>query len=405
MKTFIPYAAALLLALSSSLPAIADIAPDPMSGGKPPRPRLDEKTTVVMKSETVNLVLHKDKCEVSASFNMSNPGPDSAMEIGFPLNYSDELRDFKALVEGKDAHPRLHSALKNVGPPRMQKQIREYWYVWDLKLAKDSSCRVDVSYWTPLRKNLCLGRNGQLSWPDRTVDERFCRFSAGYVLATGAGWAGSIGRAEITASFQGLVAGDALRGFSPPGAEIKDGKLSWTFENLEPKDTRNRSSFLWEPDIEVTFCPGGTLDEEIRAFEAVAQSYKKDDLLVLIHLADLEGLKEKTDSAAQARCLSAFFDRPRNESLMVFHDNAEAAGLLDACLRILKPADGRKIGAEWTDRCRELARAVKDGSVRVRSYNHMKKKYFLHPPYGKDDAPKADKVLSLCDGTDGKDGK
>ena len=77
----------------------------------------------------------------------------------------------------------------------------------------------------------------------------------GYVLETGAGWYGTIGRAELVVRFpynvspQNVLLGESITGFSTttPGVELGGREARWIYVDFEPIREQNMEISLVKP--------------------------------------------------------------------------------------------------------------------------------------------------------------
>lgn len=209
--------------------ALADAAPDPQFlGGNGRGAEPANITGVRMVSETVLMEVQQLPFEipsyfgpgpidllgarVTADFLFHNPASQAeSLPVGFPLylNASDRI-----------AYPEIYglrSVINSVAVPTRTVQIQgDPWAIWDMVFPPgDTALR--VTYDVIVRAT--YGGVAQVN----------------YVLHTGAGWAESIGQADIIVRFpylaeptfidpQGTLAGYVTEGFD----------VRWHFENLEP---------------------------------------------------------------------------------------------------------------------------------------------------------------------------
>jgi len=236
MKTYV----ILLLLLIPSL-TLADIIPDPVQikGIVSSRP-----VNIQMASEKVNVKLSMDSAWVECTFNMRNLGKSVNLDIGFPImNFylfnnhlidgeRDLLNDinennFEVLVNGKAIRKinfyipdHLKKILSSVSDEERFKLLAKYenqnkpWYLWKAHFNRNESQVIVVKYILP------NGANHQ---------NRFFN----YLLSTGAGWAGKIGRAEVDVNIIDIPS-DQLISIAPKNYSLKDKKINWVFKNLKP---------------------------------------------------------------------------------------------------------------------------------------------------------------------------
>ncbi len=236
-----------LAIVSAALPwraARADIAPP----GQPPGSSLapgSEITQVVMQSEQVILTIQpgpwsgtlsaedenrgvtRDWAVVEAHFLMRNAGPRTeSMAVQFPLNApsfsevpASEIHDITVRINGRVVETRrIQAAFPASGGAEA---VTIGWAAFDVDFPPGREVRIDVAY--PLR---ATGYANQ--------DSRFV-----YVLGTGAGWNGTISRADIIvklpypASRENIVDYDST--WMSAGYTIGGNQITWRYDDLEPE--------------------------------------------------------------------------------------------------------------------------------------------------------------------------
>lgn len=215
-------AAAMLLGTGAPW-ATADVAPEPVRRGPARQEARMGETPVRMAAEEVTLTLSPGRLDVEAVFHMHNPtDADIAMEVGFPQGSHDApLRGFTADRYGVPFDVSIVD--RNIDLPREQRdaQGEDFWIVWDAVYPAGKTVTETVRY--------------RMDVTD----------SAGYILHTGAGWAGTIGRAQVTLHLaegmtlaqieEALPLEGMLEGLLPAdGTEIR-----WVFEDLEPTEAHD----------------------------------------------------------------------------------------------------------------------------------------------------------------------
>jgi hypothetical protein len=236
-----------VLFASAALPwraARADIAPPEQPPGGSLAPG-SESTPVVMQSEQVILTVQpepwsgtlsaeeenrgvtRDWAQVEAHFVMRNAGPQTeSMTVRFPLSAplssevpASEIQSITVHLNGRVAETRhIQAPLPSQDGGGEAAIIG--WAAFDVDFPPGREVRIDVSY--PLR---ATGYANQ--------DSRFV-----YVLGTGAGWSGAIGRAEIIlklpypASRENIVEYDST--WISPGYKIAGNQITWRYDDLEP---------------------------------------------------------------------------------------------------------------------------------------------------------------------------
>jgi hypothetical protein len=248
---------AILLACAAlSIPAIAtaDIAPDPLSGGV----NFSGSTNAVaMSEESVTLSVSPSRCTTKAIFWMKNlTDAPVTMQVGFPYSYPDDLQDFQVRVEGKEVEKVADDSL---GKRRM-------WKVWTMTFPASKVTKVEVEYWNELEATyswvtgidsvpgLLLGvtpfktkPKGEATAADerqyQTLAAKLQHREVGYILRTGAGWAGNIGKCRIEVKFDGLTSDNLITRYPlenpeylPRDPQVARTGLVWVLEDFEPKD-------------------------------------------------------------------------------------------------------------------------------------------------------------------------
>lgn len=193
----------LLTLVLMACPAWADIAPMPVAVAGDPAPRGKAVTPWRMAREEVQVELFDGFAVVDALFDLEAAAPAPALEVGFPgegtrleggrNQVHRPLMGFRAWVEQapQKVKARVVEHVTRMGPDgrTYTKRRNETWHVFQLEPArKGAKKRVRVRYAVladPHRGN---------EW---SSDEAFVDGSVHYVLATGAGWAGDIGEAEV----------------------------------------------------------------------------------------------------------------------------------------------------------------------------------------------------------------
>src|SRR5437763_1130740 len=231
-------AMSLLVALLACFPAAAvqaDNAPmwESPEGLTPGLPN----SRVQMAGETVRSAVRETAdgvmADVSADFDMLNPGPDTQMVVGFPSMAWDVL-----FVNDRDAaySPVTFQAIQNF---RAQSSLAQYapalrkvggsgpfsnssWFVWNMLYPGGKPLRVQVTYQQQLM-------SFKVYSPDFPAP---AAVPVSYVLRTGALWDGPIGSAVITMT---ATDGAGLVPVLPP-TQIQDGQLTWSMNNFKPTE-------------------------------------------------------------------------------------------------------------------------------------------------------------------------
>jgi len=180
--------------------------------------------TVVMQVMTIEYTINGSDpmnglgARVTADFDLANPEAKAqSIQVGFPLNVPPasansggfiNLTGLRAFVAGSE----VSTTLQTVGA--------DTWSAWQMTFAPGLT-HVHVTYDLPA-----------------TVDR--CSAELGYVLHTGAAWAGTIGQADLIVRYpyaaeatflspHGLYLGDTTA-----GSQVAGNDLRWHYDNLEP---------------------------------------------------------------------------------------------------------------------------------------------------------------------------
>jgi hypothetical protein len=225
MKT----ALALTLVLTALAPAWADVAPNPLTtGGTNLAPQDPTKAVpVTMSWEEVDLYPSAEKNRVEAVFLLKNTGKeDIELTVGFPSYFKVALEDFTAEIDGTK---QVAEVRKTGGEGR--KKIFTYWLCWPMKFAPGEEHKIKVIYWCKVEHSYdYLMRKV----PD-DLKSKLLVHSSGYILRTGAGWQGNIGKATIRLHY-----GDDVK--KPNILQINPEK-GWTYDDKTNVDTLVLSDF------------------------------------------------------------------------------------------------------------------------------------------------------------------
>lgn len=254
----------------------ADIAPDPLSGGKNLSVLGKEKTSVAMVDEVVKLRLSKDICQVDVVFTMMNTGTaPETMEVGFPGNYPDELKKFKATID--EASVNVNDKLERRMEPYLdfKRERKTFWKTWEMTFHPDKPVKIGVSYFTGLRDNhwrrlyeLPVAEHLAPFVPpiDReSLSKKLASRQIDYYLRTGGHWSGPIGRCRIEVMFDGLTTDniDPSKPFFERGrAKITSDMIVWDLKDIEPKQ-----------DIQFSITPETTGQATLALLQSVHQQH------------------------------------------------------------------------------------------------------------------------------------
>ncbi|TDA70314.1 MAG: DUF4424 domain-containing protein [Clostridia bacterium] len=204
------------------------------------------QTDVQMLAEEVRVKVFPERSEVEATFTLLNRGPAVDLLVGFPqaLEQADPeraefgdtaLHDFHAWVGGREAPVQLEKAATGgqgflageTAPPESgvpgSPALPSYpaWYTFPVSLAAGEKVEVRNTYWV---KNT--------TWSNGEVE-------TGYILQSGATWAGPIGRGRVELVLEGIEPYRVL-GARPGNWRLeKENTYVWEFAD-------------WEPDQDIT---------------------------------------------------------------------------------------------------------------------------------------------------------
>lgn len=201
-------------------PLFADMGPKPRTTGAGMVPQTDMKgVEIEMTREEVDLVLSKgdddDSLDVTVTFHMTNLGKEAAFEVGFPVGAFKNMTEFSVTTDGVDREAKLID--KNPQPADSKDEMwnHDYWWVWDESWGE----KAEVTHVVKYHLNIW-------HWS-------YYRHT-GYILHTGAAWKNVIKQATVTLSFAGDMQMGNIERVGPAGCEFKDGKIVWSFKDLEP---------------------------------------------------------------------------------------------------------------------------------------------------------------------------
>jgi hypothetical protein len=179
-----------------------------------------ENTQIAMAAEWVDVELAFDQSWVTCIFTFTNTGPATDVLMGFPQmqarpnrREAPELRDFRAWVDGREVAVIFR-------PQAAGEDEERYagWYTFDVPFAADQTRVVRNTY------------HGRLTWSGSAYGRSF-----GYILHTGANWAGPISQANVIVHWGPREVAD-LHFASPTGYVAGPRELRWHWTNLEPSE-------------------------------------------------------------------------------------------------------------------------------------------------------------------------
>jgi hypothetical protein len=248
--------------------AQADIAPNPVTKAQSLSPR--EATAVAMDAERVEVTLSENNAHVRAAFWLRNTSKSpTTLEVGFPDQdppfdkYGVCISDLKVTVDGAE------QAYETYEPGRERKSRDETgWYLWQMTFGPEQKQLVVVEYdcrtyrswrgrvpeWTEAKARDLDMYEGRLPEteefkkkrprPGEAAPQRHQIISGlkaardrefTYVLATGAGWHGPIGKGLIEVKLVDDAA-RCIESLNPHGASWQGDTITWTFSSLEPTE-------------------------------------------------------------------------------------------------------------------------------------------------------------------------
>lgn len=250
MASFLALVPCLILANA----VLADVAPPDVPPGANILPG-SETTQVQMLSETVLLDVISNptsgaagQARTTAIFTMRNTGKQTeTLAVRFPLTFwngaSDgfsnypEIRDLKAYINEKSTPTRR---VFEPSPYDTWEGRPIPWAAFDVVFPAGEDVQLKVVYTA----------NAQGDFPQSNI--KLIAFR--YVLETGAGWAGTIGQADVIvrlpypANTQNVML-SGHTGFSSttPGAEISGSEVRWSFRDFEPSAEDNLEVTIVQP--------------------------------------------------------------------------------------------------------------------------------------------------------------
>jgi hypothetical protein len=233
-----------LLLLLTVIPrgdAAADVGPPPAQPGSSLSPG-EFTTNVQMVSEEVQITIDDDPYQafVWATFHMRNNSSEGeAFEVWFPLGERLNVGKKLGIVQVAD----FKAWVNNVKMEITIEDVDEWdrvWAHWPVSFPAGTPVVIRVTY------KLSPEMSYEPTW--------FSRFD--YILETGAGWQGVIGKAEITVHTPYLLHElDSLLGIGdtfyarPDGYSTSPLKVRWFFYDFEPTEADNISFRLFDPPV------------------------------------------------------------------------------------------------------------------------------------------------------------
>lgn len=225
----------------------ADVAPPPDAPIGNLGPYIFKKTKVKMQSERVQIDISADplwnyfsKLQVDAHFVFQNMGSsDEYMQAIFPFSdinecgsggyfYEVDEESFNVSIDGQPVKTSEFTT---------PSQVREH-------CSPEKWGKFEIHF--PVRKNVNVDINYTMLELDYMRMWSFPKRSFYYLLETGAGWYGTIGKAEVIVNFPYDITKENAT--LPPGYTIRGNQARWYWENLEPTKYDNIIIQFIEPD-------------------------------------------------------------------------------------------------------------------------------------------------------------
>lgn len=242
----------LLFALcAKALIARADIAPNPLSGGISLQTTGREQTEIALRHNTVKIIVSPMLCTTRAFFRLHNTGAATALEVGFPLMYQGESKDFQLFIDDKSAT--FHDKTEQVMVP-IKGLIPRYWKAWDMKFEADETQLVEVRYSNPPDEGYLeeLGDHGRYPIYQQKIetdnDYDLADYGYGksqilsdwakiktmeYILVSGSYWKGPIERCRVEADISALP-NDGMIRVAPMPTSFSSRQIVWKWTDMEP---------------------------------------------------------------------------------------------------------------------------------------------------------------------------
>jgi len=249
------FAAMYFIALSCLPPtAFADIAPDPLTGGKALNNFGFNATDVRMVSENVMVRIFENEIKTTAEFKMYNEGETIMMDVGFPYYYEGDFIEFRAFVDDREVIVR-----DTVETDRKTRPIP--WKLWKVTFEKKKTCSIRVEYTTkPYGHEYILVEPEKCARiPYNVIKEAQLttkKWNVFYWLETGSDWKNVLKSCRIEFELVGKSAANILS-YHPGNGRLTDNGVVWEYENYDPV---GEVSMQYYYDIAVKDVPPYLLD-------------------------------------------------------------------------------------------------------------------------------------------------
>ncbi|MBI5366871.1 MAG: hypothetical protein HZA54_07525 [Planctomycetes bacterium] len=279
MKPRIPAPVMVGLVLAAAAVLRADVAPSPLTTGGTNLTARTAPLSVEMKWEEVDLHPSPARQQVQAVFGMLNTGKENvSLEVGFPSNYGAKLQDFVATVNGVAAKAELKQS-----QTEGRKSQTVHWMCWNVEFPAGQETRIEVRYWVKPDRVFHYLWTQQLP-PD--LQARLWGYSTGYVLHTGAGWAGKIGKATVRIHYDATTQRSMVTRLRPQG---------WSFDAAAGTDTLVLSDLepTEESDVAYDFRQVSSQEEEYQLLAAAMRAQRLDPWALQRTMIDVEGSRRE----------------------------------------------------------------------------------------------------------------
>jgi hypothetical protein len=194
--------------------AAAAADPHPMASGATPAPITDSQVAMVAETLTIDIGLRH--ATVNAAVTLENSGAATKLVVGFPCSKGDEAGQIDVSCKAALA---ITANGKKLRASKSKPSKKGAFWMWTMKLGAGEKVDLVVKYKAPLLN-------------DRYSVPAFGMGIFTYRLTTGARWAGSIGKLNITVNHMH----DVLLFVSPAGYKREPGRITWALENHEPTE-------------------------------------------------------------------------------------------------------------------------------------------------------------------------
>lgn len=180
--------------------------------------------------------------EVDADFSMLNPTNDTLpMTVWFPMasvledvNWEDHIGEVAPRIEGLqvavEGNP-LEYDVTELPNPQGEDKPPLPWASFPVTFPASEEVHIHVNY-------IFLPQPSSVDLVGMTLT---------YVFQTGAGWAGSIGKAELEVNLPYPASSETI-GSMPDGGQANGQRVSWTWKDLEPGPEDDFSILLLRPE-------------------------------------------------------------------------------------------------------------------------------------------------------------